>query len=237
MKLLVSIHDVTPAHADAVRRLWTICTERGVHPALLIVPNWHGEWPIEDHPEFVRWCLDGARDGSDVFIHGERHDEVGLRRGWIDELRAAGRTAREGEFLTLRHDAARERIRHGLDRLDRLGFSPVGFVAPAWLATNECRRAVGELGLAVSEDDRAVYLHRRATRLDSPVLRWSARSAWRAHASALVASAASWRHAGHWLVRIALHPQDLAHHATTRSLEESLDRWIGARLPWSYSAL
>ena len=48
MKLLVAIHDVTPAHAAAVERLWHICTHRGVLPALFVVPNWHGEWPLED---------------------------------------------------------------------------------------------------------------------------------------------------------------------------------------------
>ncbi len=237
MKLLVSIHDVTPAHAEAVRRLWEICAARSLRPALLVVPNWHGDWPLEDHPEFIAWCRDCATQGADVFLHGERHDEVGLQRGWADEWRALGRTAREGEFLTLDAGGARARIERGVGRLRDLGLRPIGFVAPAWLSRSECRRAVSDAGLALSEDERAIYLHQRGMRLESPVLRWSARAAWRAHASAMVASLESWRHRHHWLVRIALHPQDLAHSATARSLEWALDRWIAARIQWPYSAL
>jgi uncharacterized protein len=55
VSLLVSIHDVTPALAPAVERLWALCAERRIVPALLVVPNWHGEWDLSRHPEFVRW--------------------------------------------------------------------------------------------------------------------------------------------------------------------------------------
>src|SRR5216683_2060563 len=53
--LLVSIHDVTPALAPQVETLWTLCRARGVTPALLVVPNWHGDWPLERYPAFVQW--------------------------------------------------------------------------------------------------------------------------------------------------------------------------------------
>jgi predicted deacetylase len=220
-----------------VRRLWEICDARALRPALLVVPNWHGDWPLEDHPGFIDWCRECAAHGADVFLHGERHDEVGLRRGWADEWRALGRTDREGEFLTLDADGARARIERGVTRLRDLGLRPIGFVAPAWLSRNDCRRAVSDAGLALSEDERAIYLHQRGMRLESPVLRWSARKPWRAHASSAVAWLDSWRHRHHWLVRIALHPQDLAHAATARSLEWALDRWMAARIQWPYSAL
>ena len=48
MKLLVAIHDVSPAHDQAVQQMWRYCTSLGFQPALLVVPNWHGEWPIAD---------------------------------------------------------------------------------------------------------------------------------------------------------------------------------------------
>ncbi len=133
MKLLVSIHDVSPAHESEVTRLWDICAKRGISPALLVVPDWHGEWPIEDSPAFVNWVRDRAANGSDILLHGERHDEFGLRRSTADELRAFGRTDYEGEFLTLDQRAARERIERGVTRLRALGLPPIGFVAPAWL--------------------------------------------------------------------------------------------------------
>jgi predicted deacetylase len=58
--LLVSIHDVTPALESRVLKLWELCSSHGVVPALLVVPDWHGEWPLQRHPRFVRWLLDRA---------------------------------------------------------------------------------------------------------------------------------------------------------------------------------
>src|SRR6185503_1120440 len=111
--LLVSIHDVTPALAEPAQQLWKLCQEHGITPALLVVPNWHGQWPLSAHTPFVRWVRDCEEKGADVLLHGERHDEEGLPRTWRDTLRAAGRTAREGEFLTLDFAAATERIARG----------------------------------------------------------------------------------------------------------------------------
>jgi uncharacterized protein len=237
MKLLVAIHDVTPAHAAAVERLWHMCEKRRVLPALFVVPNWHGAWPLEDFRFFTDWTRARAAEGADIFLHGERHDEIGLPRHLSDEVRAIGRTDREGEFLTLNAGAASARIGRGVARLKRVGLSPMGFVAPAWLARRDCAPIVRDHGLRVSEDARAIYLHTRGTRLESPVVRWSARTEWRARVSPTVVSLASWRHRRHWLVRIALHPQDLAHESTLASIEATLDHWVSQRTPWAYAAL
>src|SRR5262245_57126599 len=188
MKLLVAIHDVTPAYRDEIRALHHLCTAREITPALLVVPNWHGIWPLEGHKPFVDWLRDCAAAGADVLLHGVRHDEAGLTRRFTDAARALGRTAREAEFLTLDGEAATARIRRGLDVLVRAGLDPIGFVPPAWLWRSDGPRAVASLGLRVSEDVRAIHVHDRGISIASPVLRWSARSSWRAHASALVAS-------------------------------------------------
>ena len=237
MKLVVAIHDVTPAHDANVRRLWQMCVDRGLRPALLVVPNWHGVYPLAAHDDFSLWCRDAAALGAEVLLHGGRHDEIGATRRWRDELRAFGRTAREGEFLTLSKNAARRRIDDGLASLRAIGLDPIGFVAPAWLARAECRDAITEAGLSVSEDDRAVYLHRRGARLRSPVVRWSARASWRARTSAVVATVATWRFREHPLVRIALHPQDLADPVAATSVERALDHWTSTRNSCGYAAL
>jgi predicted deacetylase len=152
-------------------------------------------------------------------------------------MRAMGRTAREGEFLTLDGTAARARIARGVELLHRLGLSPIGFVPPAWLAREATRRAALDCGLAIGEDATDVHLHERAMRLPSPVVRWSGRSAFRARMSAVVAEARWTLHQQHWLIRLALHPGDLAHPVTTRSLVRSLDRWLTVRIPWRYGVL
>jgi hypothetical protein len=237
VSLLVSIHDVTPALTDGVTHLWTLCAGRGVRPALLVVPDWHGEWPLESYPSFVAWLRARAADGAEIVLHGERHDEAGLPRGLGDSMRAWGRTAREGEFLTLDGAAARARIARGLTRLRALGLEPVGFVPPAWLARAEGHRAVGGVGLAFSEDDRAIHLYPSGRRLPSPVVRWSARTTARAWSSVAVARA-RWTLQGRArLPRLAFHPQDLDHPATAAALGPTLDRWLARHASIPYSAL
>ena len=237
MKLLVSIHDVTPAHQQPVRELWSVCRALGVTPALFVVPNWHGEWPLGGHPAFAQWIRDRASDGAEIFLHGERHDERGTTRGLGDELRAFGMTAFEGEFLTLDRAEARRRIHRGLRVLHDNGLDAVGFVPPAWLARPECCVAAGECGLRFYEDVSTIRLPHRGTRLESPVTRWSTRGPWRATVSRLVARSrlALDRHA--WLVRIALHPSDLTSDAVRRSVTDIMRRWLAVRRPWRYSDL
>jgi predicted deacetylase len=235
--LLVTIHDVTPALAMRVESLWRSCEARGVVPGLLVVPDWHGRAPVERDPGFGTWLRERAAQGAEIFLHGERHDEAGLPRSLGDSIRAFGRTAREGEFLTLGRDGARARIDRGLARLRSLGLEPVGFVPPAWLARPATHAAVRDAGLLVSEDDRAVYFHAPARTVPSPVVRWSGRSAPRAYGSAAFERLRWWLQRHEAVVRIALHPGDLAHRATAASIERALDAWLSARRPASYRAL
>jgi len=235
--LLVSIHDVSPASALSVSRLWSLCLERGVVPALLVVPNWHGEWPLESHPDTVRWIRDRQDEGAEVVLHGERHDEAGVRRGLKDHVRALGKTDREGEFLTLNRAAARERLARGLERLQRVGLRPSGFVPPAWLARDSTHEAVAALGLSFSEDDRSVWLHPSHRRIPSPVLRWSTRSPLRAWGSVAVAATRSRLQVGASVARIALHPHDLDHPATRRSVLRALEQWLARHRPGRYADL
>jgi hypothetical protein len=235
--LLVTIHDVTPALQPRVEALWAMCAGRGVVPGLLVVPEWHGGSAVERDPAFGAWVRARAVDGAEIFLHGERHDEAGLPRTWRDHLRAFGRTNREGEFLTLDYTAARERIDRGLERLRTIGLEPVGFVPPAWLARPETHLAVKDAGLLVSEDDTTIYAHGAGVAIASPVVRWSARGAFRAWGS-VVQERARWKlQRSAKVVRVALHPADLGHPAVERSLGVALDAWLSERPAARYAAL
>ena len=132
-QLLVSIHDVTPAHDGRIERILDLLAELGVRRyALLVVPNWHGDWPLERHPEFVEGSSRQQAGGAEIFLHGLRHDEVGLKRSLVQQLRAAGRTNGEGEFLLLSPTEAARRIELGLQVLRTCGLDPGGFVALSW---------------------------------------------------------------------------------------------------------
>jgi uncharacterized protein len=235
--LLVSIHDVSPARAPAIIRLWGLCRAHGITPALLVVPNWHGVWPLERYPEFVDWVRERVLEGAEIALHGERHDEVGLRRTVSEQWLAWGKTAGEGEFLTLDASAARERLARGLALLQRLGLCATGFVPPAWLAREVTFEAAASAGLAFSEDDHSIRLLQLSRRLPSPVVRWSARTPLRAYGSAGVARVRTAFQRGSRFARIALHPGDLDHPATTRSVGKTLDGWLRANPPGSYGDL
>ncbi|MBI3791824.1 MAG: polysaccharide deacetylase family protein [Gemmatimonadetes bacterium] len=238
MKLLVSIHDVTPALMPGVERLWTLCRAHGVTPALLVVPDWHGAWPVAQHPEFLAWVRARAAEGAEIILHGERHDEVGSPRAFADTVRAFGRTNAEGEFLTLGRDAAAARIGRGLATLKGAGLDPVGFIPPAWLMRADTIAACAAAGLAFTEDDGAVYLTRAGgRRIASPVVRWSGRTPVRAWVSAAIAA---WRFQVQRdlpLVRIAFHPSDLDHPATAASAARELARWVNAGAVVGYGSL
>ena len=236
-ELLITIHDVTPTLAPRVDALWRLCEARGVVPGLLVVPDWHGQTPMEGNADFVASLRARAAAGAEIFLHGERHDETGLPRTFSDALRAMGKTAGEGEFLTLDYQGARARIDRGVSRLRAMGLDPVGFVPPAWLAKPATHAAARDAGLRMSEDDRAVYLHSPERTVRSPVVRWSARGAPRAYGSVLFERLRWWLHRGERVVRIALHPGDLGHPATAASLERGLDAWLSVRRQTFYRSL
>lgn len=235
--ILVTIHDVAPQLMPRIERLWAICAERNVTPGLLVVPDWHGESPIESDTTCVSWIRARASEGAEIFLHGERHDEVGSPRAWRDEIRALGRTNMEGEFLTLRYTAAKARIDRGLARLRALGLAPIGFVPPAWLALPDTHRAVRDAGLKVSEDDATVYAFAASRTIQSPVVRWSSRGAFRAYGSLAQAQLRWMLQRSSSVVRIALHPADLDHQATAASVERTLDLWLSAHPAKGYASL
>jgi predicted deacetylase len=220
-----------------VQALWGLCRAHGVVPGLLVVPDWHGRAPVEADADFGEWVRERASEGAEIFLHGERHDEVGLPRRWRDEIRALGRTAREGEFLSLDYAAARDRIDRGLERLRTVGLEPVGFVPPAWLGRPETHLAAKDAGLAVSEDDARVFVHARGLTVESPVLRWSARGALRAHASVLQERMRWALQREATVMRVALHPSDLDHRAVAASIERAMSAWLAIRAPAHYSSL
>lgn len=235
--LLVSIHDVTPAFEPRVLQLWELCSSCGVIPALLVVPNWHGAWPLEEYPRFTEWIHGRAAQGGEIVLHGERHDEVGLPRSPRDSWRAWGNTEGEGEFLTLDAPAARQRLHRALERLHRLGLEPSGFVPPAWLARESTYDVAASAGLHFSEDAGNIILLPSKRRMSSPAVRWSARTSLRAWGSVAVAGARWLLQRGNRWPRIALHPQDLDHRATAASLRRTLERWLRFHPPGRYHDL
>jgi hypothetical protein len=133
-------------------------------------------------------------------------------------------------------------------RLPRIALHPQDLRHPAtaaalgptldrWLARGAGHAAAGRAGLGCSEDARACFLFPTGRRVPSPVIRWSARTAFRAWSSLVIAEARWPLQRGARIPRIALHPQDLRHPATAAALGPTLDRWIARHPPVTYGAL
>ena len=236
LRLLVAVHDVTPAHARRLEVLYRLLDELGVRRyALLVVPNWHGAWPLAGYPEFAGQLRERAASGVEILLHGLRHDEVGLPRPLAHRLRTFGHTDREGEFASLAPVEASARIARGVAALRDAGLEPLGFVPPAWLARPTLARVVQEEGLRLTEDARAVVvLNGEARRMAAPATCWSTRRRWRAAGSVLVAALRLRLERTRPLVRVALHPPDADVPAVLASCRRTLSELLARRRVTTY---
>jgi predicted deacetylase len=235
--LLVSVHDVTPAHEPSIRKALRLLDESGVREvALFVVPDWHGEWPLPKFGEFAEFLRERSARGAEIALHGLRHDEAGSKRTWLQHLRALGRTAREAEFLSLAPLRARERIRAGLDLLGEAGLVPSGFVPPAWLAAPGLIPVLRDYGFRFTEDAWRVTDVPAGRSRRAPCVHWSTRRAHRAAAGVAIAAVRLPLERPRKLLRLAIHPGDVEHPWVARSLRQSLDRLLAQRTPLSYAA-
>jgi predicted deacetylase len=242
LRLLVAVHDVTPAHARRLDVLYHLLDQLGVRRyALLVVPNWHGAWPLADYPEFAAELRERATRGAgtEIVLHGWRHDEVGLPRPVTHRLRTLGRTAREGEFASLPPVEAAARIARGIATLREVGLEPLGFVPPAWLARPSLPQVVRDEGLKFTEDTRGLLLvnGRASERVPAPATCWSTRRRWRAAGSVVVAALRLRLERTRPLVRVALHPTDADVPAVLASCRRTLAALLERRVVTTYGEL
>jgi len=204
-----------------------------------VVPDWHGAWPLDGHPEFTAQLRDRAANGAEIVLHGLRHDEVGQPRPLAHRVRTFGRTDREGEFASLAPADARARIRQGLATLRASGLQPLGFVPPAWLGGPDLPRVVQDSGLGFTEDARAVVVlaDGRGERIRAPATCWSTRRPWRALGSIAVAALRLRIERARPLVRVALHPPDAGSPAVLASCRRTLGALLERREVTTYGEL
>ena len=237
-RLLIAVHDVTPAHRDRVMRVLALLDRLGVRcPALFVVPDWHGEWPLAGHPEFAAELRHRQERGAEVFLHGYRHDEAGHQRSLGDRLRVFGRTAGSAEFMMLDAAESARRMDRGLTEFRALGLDPVGFVPPAWLFGRDTRRQMKERGLTLTESFAWVECLEGGSRVFAPALSWSTARPWRSRLTAQVADARAVLERPRSLVRVAIHPPDVDTPPVCDSLERALEGLLRARTLSCYGEL
>src|SRR4051812_25206302 len=99
----VSIHDVSPAFdreiEDALAACAEACSGVGAKPALLVVPNFHGKWPLDRYPAFVDRLRELQAAGHEIILHGFFHASDG-GSFFAQKIASAG----EAEFADLAQD-------------------------------------------------------------------------------------------------------------------------------------
>lgn len=211
--LVVSLHDVSPHTWEPCKRILAELDRLGVsRTSLLVIPDHHRRGNFLQNPLFCDWLKEQVAAGHEVVLHGyfhlrETRPGENLRSRWITGTYTAG----EGEFFDLPRDDARDLARRGREELRQTGLNPSGFIAPAWLLGAEAERAVADLGFQYTTRIGGVLDLQRQRAHPSQSLCWSVRAAWR---RALSLAWNAWlfrRLADAPLVRIAVHPVDIAH--------------------------
>ena len=240
MRLLVSLHDVTPAHNGRLEQAERLLTDLGVsRVAYFLVPDFHGRHPIADDAAFRTWCTRARPFEVDWVLHGYYHHEGTAPRGggagaW---LKRRTMTGGEGEFLTLGAEAQHERLRHGLATLHACGVRTNAFVPPAWLSNDALPAALLATGLTYTEDHWHVIDVRRGRRRLAPAISWATRTTLRRIGSRVVCPALASVTSPLSAVRVAIHPHDLDHPKTRTQISRVLQGLLRRRQCASYAAL
>jgi predicted deacetylase len=146
--LCVSIHDVAPATwSDCLRLVEAVRAVADIPLTWLVVPHYH--FRPEQSPA-MEACLNVALErGDELALHGYSHLDTeagsgGLRARFLRNVY----TRREGEFAALTESEARRRVELGLDWFAARGWTPTGFVPPAWLLGEGAWRALRDAPFA-----------------------------------------------------------------------------------------
>jgi predicted deacetylase len=224
----VSIHDVSPRYSAEVEHAILLCRARGVSPALLVVPNLHGQAPLERAPDFVGRLRELGREGSQILLHGLYHETspasaaCGVRNGLGRWLRQNLASAGEAEFGELSSEQAAGRLDQGLSMFAKLGLPVHGFVPPAWILPRGLLPLLAERQIRYTETHFGVIDPVSGRRRASAVLNIATRTRMRLWTSvSYVRVARALRHA--LPLRIAIHPPDLRSPLALRETVRLLD--------------
>jgi predicted deacetylase len=229
----VSIHDVTPAWSDEVEAALALCAAVGARPALLVVPNFHGQAPILDDGRFCERLRRLQADGHEVYLHGffhrsrEAHEPtadgargVASHLAWLFAQRVV--SGGEAEMSDVSPAEGRRRLDEGDRVLRAAGLRIDGYVAPAWSMPGWLLPMLAERGCSFTEDHLRVYDPAGKRARASVVLNWASRS------PARMASTIAWcrvaKHARALVpARIAIHPADMRWLLLRREIGRLLD--------------
>jgi predicted deacetylase len=236
--LCVSIHDVAPATwPDCLRLVQAIRVVADIPLTWLVVPRYHFR---PERSGAMEACLDAALGrGDELALHGYSHLDTeanggGLRARFLRNVY----TRREGEFAALSRDEARRRLDLGLEWFRERGWTPSGFVPPAWLLGEGAWQALREAPFAYTTTFSHFHVLGNGNGgadgagvkpLLSPSMVYAARNRSGRWLSPRVADATAAMLADSPLVRFSLHPPDARYPELVRHTQQVLERLLARR--------
>lgn len=235
-RVICSFHDLAP-HSKAYCELFLEMFKEagGTSAVLLVVPKWHGGPSLDSDKSFVEWLHKKQDEGHEICAHGFEHLSLKSNKGAIPSV-FINRfyTDHEAEFWNLDCAESRIRINESLKVFQNCGFYPVGFTAPAWLYSRKAVDAAREAGFSYITTLSAIHLLKLNIKIFAPAISLSCRSAWRRNVSALYANLAARAAKKIPIMRIAVHPLDLAHKRTLKTLKQIISLALETRKSATY---
>jgi predicted deacetylase len=207
-RIVVSVHDVSPATAAETARWCADADSLGIPVSLLVIPGpWRGT-TLADEPGYAEVLRARVAHGDELVLHGWTH-RAGPEGSW--SRRALGRAVARGaaEFAALDEDESARRVAAGRTVLADLGLSAGGFTPPGWLASPAANRVLVRAGFRFTTSHRGVHDLRTGRLHRGFALSHRPGGAGERFGAALVGAVARRKAARGGLVRIALHPNDL----------------------------
>jgi predicted deacetylase len=237
--LIISVHDVSPAHCREVRRLLALLDDLGARPRVLkVVPNEAGRGDLRQHPDLVELLRGEVQQGSELVLHGYRHRAPAPPRGpWTVWLRVRLFARSAAEFTALTNAEMLHRILAGRHILHAVGLDAQGFCAPGWLALPELPAVLRAAGLRYYISMGSVQDVLTGQRISTPWLGYMGADPLQEWLVGL---------AGHMTLELAprlpvlklfLHPQGAPTAPACRRTLQSLERLLQCRVPVTYEQL
>ena len=236
--LIASIHDISSATFEDARADAAMLDGLNVRPInLLVVPRHPGGAPLTEARDLAAWLVARQGAGDEILLHGYEHRLVHPPRSRLAALRIRALSRNEGEFATLDHRDAADRLREGRAALEACGLRASGFAAPAYLLSAGARRAVAEAGFTHVPQLFSVWFPATRSMRFTPALFFDPHSATTRRLTMFQSTLSQHLFARHPLLRIVIHPPDLKDPRTEASLRAALARALQTRSPTTYTSL
>ncbi len=236
--LVISFHDLIPFSQEICETCLSDLKKHGINMAtLLVVPDWHNRAKLDQYSDFCNWLQQLIDEGFEICLHGYSHQTEKVTGGLVSQGIGRVYTAKEGEFYQLDYDQARGRIQDGLELFKSLHIPVNGFIAPAWLLSNQARQAAMDCGLHYTTYLQHVDFLQNHTRVYAPTLVFSVRSLWRRMASLLWVRFWYGMNRNKKILRLAIHPDDFTYPFIRKTILSIIKNALKKRTAVSYAYL